>query len=236
MTELKPLIGLSGRRKIAGMISDTPAALADFEMDVYYVLYSNAVIAAGGIPVNLPLDLDPSEYVGHLHGVVLSGGSDIDPALYGQENTDSLVEPIRDSFEFTLLRSAIEQDVPTLGNCRGHQVLNVVAGGTLIQDVPGHASDDTHNSSDAHSLELVPGSRIAEMFQDGAEVNSLHHQVVDKIGDGLVATAFADDGTVEALEMVDKDVISVQWHPEMLSGENPPIAWLVDAARKRLNS
>lgn len=160
----------------------------------------------------------------------------MDPERYGHPNTASEIEPERDLVEFDLLKLAIEHDIPTLGICRGHQILNVLAGGTLIQDDPGHAVYNRHGSSEVHHLRLSPDSRISAIYGGTASVNSLHHQKVDEIGSGLTPTAWSEDGTVEALEMDGKDIVTVQWHPEMLDHHQPIFDWLVRTARERMTA
>jgi len=137
----RPLIGLTGRRKKGRQIVGNLAGLEDADIDMYYCEYTRAVLAAGGVPVHLPLDVAPVDVVGRLDGLLMSGGTDIDPDRYGQESAPELIAPEaeRDDFEFAVLDQAAELGVPTLGICRGLQVINVHAGGTLHQHVPEHA-------------------------------------------------------------------------------------------------
>ena len=112
------------------------------------------------LPAHLPVGVDPSEWVHHLDGLVLTGGADVDPARYGQQNTASDVEPERDTIEFALLDAAIGDSIPVLGICRGFQIVNVANGGSLHQDVPSHARYDLDPATEVHELTLVPGSRV----------------------------------------------------------------------------
>ena len=226
----RPLIGLTGRRKTMGDITGFPEALHDLEVDLYVSLYAQAVIQAGGVPLHLPLAVDSADYIDRLDGIILSGGADIDPSRYGHENTNSSIELVRDECEFALLEAAVNRHIPTLGICRGHQLLNVFAGGTLDQDEEPHARYDVAPSAEVHQLRFAPGSRLESMYDGAAQVNSLHHQTVAKIGDGLTVAAWAEDGTIEALEMDGHDILAVQWHPEMLNKREPVFDWLVERA------
>lgn len=227
---VRPLIGLTGRRKTLGQITGFPESLHSIEADLYISLYAQAVTNAGGIPLHLPLNVDPVEFVGRLDGILLSGGADVDPGRYNHENTSSDVELIRDEIEFTLLEAAVKASVPTLGICRGHQVLNVFAGGTLDQDEPPHARYDVAPGAEVHDLRFAPGSTLGRLYKGEAKVNSLHHQTIAKVGEGLTVTAWAEDGTIEALEMDGHDILSVQWHPEMLERSEPVFDWLIEKA------
>ncbi len=226
----RPLIGLTGRRKTLGQMAGFPESLHALEADLYISLYAQAVTQAGGLPLHLPLNVDPAEFAGRLDGIVLSGGADIDPGRYNHENTNSDFEAMRDDIEFKLLAAAIDAKVPTLGICRGHQLLNVFAGGTLDQDEPPHARYDVAPSAEVHELRFAAGSTLDKLYKGSAKVNSLHHQTVAKVGAGLTVTAWAEDGTIEALEMDDHDILSVQWHPEMLERQEPVFDWLVGKA------
>jgi putative glutamine amidotransferase len=177
----------------------------------------------------LEVSESPRALVGLLNGVVLTGGGDVDPVLYGEDRHATVedAEPGRDEFEIDLARRAMAADLPVLAICRGAQVLNVAAGGTLIQDIPSSvASDLAHSISQprnaiAHSVTITPGSRLQEALgatPDGSpscSVNSRHHQAVERLGNGLAATATASDGVVEAIERPDaRFCLGVQWHPE----------------------
>lgn len=227
----RPLIGLPGRRKRIGDIDGFPSSLGELHVDMYFADYARGVYANGGMPVHLPIDTDPAEWVHHLDALVLTGGADIDPARYGHENTASAVEPTRDAVEFTLYETALADGIPVLGICRGFQLINVHAGGTLHQDVPEHARYDLPPSTVVHTLAIPPGSVTHDLFGDSHRVNSLHHQTADRIGAGLRVTARADDGTPEAIEVEGARVLAVQWHPEMMHHDDASFRWVVDAAR-----
>ncbi len=188
--------------------------------------YPVAVAAGGGVPVVLPPHLDlASELIGHLDGLVLSGGPDIHPALYAHPPHPNLGpnEPATDAWELSLLRAALDRGLPVLAICRGMQLLNVAYGGTLWQDINtelelGEVHRQTQRGSEVtHDVDVEPGSRLAELTGGGTiAVNSFHHQAVQELGDGLVITA-RDGGLVEAVEDPDRPfVVGVQWHAESL--------------------
>ena len=177
----------------------------------------------------LEVSESPRALVGLLNGVVLTGGGDVDPVLYGEERHQSVedAEPGRDEFEIDLARRAVSADLPVLAICRGAQVLNVAAGGTLIQDIPSSVGSDlAHSISQppnaiAHQVTITPGSRLHAALGAAADgspscrVNSRHHQSVGRLGTGLVATATASDGVVEAIEQPEaRFCLGIQWHPE----------------------
>ncbi len=160
-----------------------------------------------------------------LDGLVISGGTDLNPALYGQRPDPATDAPddARDQTEVQLLDAALRAGIPILCICRGMQMLNVVQGGTLIQDLKtpmshvqkASASDEPGSHPMAHSICVTPGTRLAEIIGEGRHaVNSRHHQAIDKLGTGLMVAARADDGTLEAIERPGGFVLGVQWHPE----------------------
>lgn len=227
----RPLIGLPGRRKRVGDIDGFPSSLGELHVDMYFADYARSVYTAGGMPVHLPLDADPADWVHHLDALVLTGGADVDPSRYGHENTASTIEPERDEVEFALYEAALADGIPVLGICRGFQLINVHAGGTLHQDVPDHARYDLPPATPVHELRIEQGSITHDLFCDGHRVNSLHHQTAAEIGSGLRVTARTEDGTPEAIEVAAARVLAVQWHPEMMSHHDPTFRWVVDAAR-----
>jgi putative glutamine amidotransferase len=189
--------------------------------------YARSVEQSGAIPVVLPpLRPEHAEAVlERLDGLLLSGGIDVDPALYGRPRHAKLgrVDRARDEFELALVRHALRRDLPLLAICRGHQVLNVATGGTLVQDIPSELSGAvTHEAAGrrtrrSHAVEVVPGSRLGEILGPGPlAVNSFHHQAIDGLGEGLVVSGRCPaDGVIEAVEMPGRSfVLGVQWHPE----------------------
>lgn len=179
----------------------------------------------------------PDELLDRFDALLLVGGGDVAPERYGQEPVDQIygVEPDRDGFEISLLHRALERDVPTLCICRGMQVMNVAFGGDLVQHLP---ADDrfmahgvpTEAEALLHDVKLLAGSRIVEAA--GAEVvsaSSHHHQGVDRLGDGLVATGWTEDGLVEAIESERGWIVGAQWHPEDTAASDPAQQGLFDA-------
>ena len=164
---------------------------------------------------------DPTELVGAFDGVLVLGGADVDPAFYGQEPEGGAlygVDPRADAFELALTNATIDAGKPFLGICRGMQVLNVARGGTLIQ----HLGDDTmHSVSDVnatmigHAVSLRPGTLVGDLYGTPTlDIRSGHHQAVAELGAGLLVSADAVDGTIEAVETANGWVLGVQWHPE----------------------
>lgn len=189
--------------------------------------YVESVKRAGGAPRVLRNSDDPAKVLAEVDGLVLTGGLDVDPALYGEaphETTET--SPDRDAFEIPLSRAAIAADIPVLAICRGVQVLNVAAGGTLVQDIPSAIATDLNHSIDvpkdhcAHPVRVVPGSRLAESLGAHADletcpVNSRHHQSVGRVAPGFIETATSSDGIIEAIERPEASFcVGVQWHPE----------------------
>jgi putative glutamine amidotransferase len=181
--------------------------------------YVDTVAAAGGNPVLLP-PLGFSD-VSFLDGLVIAGGSDVDPARYGESaHPETIgVRPDRDATEFALVESALEAGLPLIGVCRGMQVLNVVLGGTLTQHIPDVTGTSAHRPVVGQfgrtHVEMAPGSAVADILGGAATVSCSHHQAVDRLGDGLTVTARSADGVVEAVELAGADfALGVQWHPE----------------------
>jgi gamma-glutamyl-gamma-aminobutyrate hydrolase PuuD len=156
-----------------------------------------------------------------LDGLLFSGGSDLDPEIYGQEahaETDGVV-PVRDRAEIVLLQAALERDMPVLAVCRGSQVLNVARGGDLVQHLPDMVGDEKHKHTPGvfadHDVDLFSGTRVQQILGDHAPVKSHHHQGYGRLGEGLREAARADDGTIEALEDPSlRFALGVLWHPE----------------------
>jgi putative glutamine amidotransferase len=157
--------------------------------------------------------------VAGLDGLLLAGGSDVDPALYGAPRHPETGEPDhdRDSLETALLREALDRDLPVLAICRGLQLLNAVLGGTLVQHIDGHRCPEQQA---VHPMAIASHSRLKSILEvDGYIVNSRHHQCVDQVASGLVLAARAPDNVIEALELPGKRfVLAVQWHPEDRTG------------------
>ena len=238
MVNPKPLIGITGRRRTGDKLRGSLEVMNHLSFEVYWVDYAEGIIAAGGIPVFLPLSLDPSEIIPRLDGILMSGGADIDPERYGADPEPELqsIEPVRDDFELKVLEKVYENELPVAGICRGLQILNVYAGGTLFQDVPPHAARKEPPSSRVHEVTFDDGSLFSGLYGSSIQVNSLHHQSIDKLGKGFLATGVSNDQGIEAIEHVERPIIAVQWHPEMLDtrDSDPLFQWLVQRSSERL--
>lgn len=212
--------------------------------------YVGSVRAVGGDPWTLDYAGDPvGAVVASCAGLVLTGGIDVDPARYGEARHPAVtdVDPVRDEYEIALVRAALAADLPVLAICRGLQVMNVAAGGSLVQDVPSQIGTAVpHQVSDpkdaiAHDVSIAAGSRLQELMGFAVvggrlPVNSRHHQAVARIAPGFIVTSRAADGVIEALEKPDaRFCVGVQWHPENFieSGTFLPLfAGLLAAATK----
>lgn len=213
---MKPLIGITTYEQSARWgVWELPAALIP-------TAYVDAVERAGGRPLLVPpTDEGVEETLDALDGVVFSGGADVDPAAYGADphpETD-VPQAHRDAGELALLVAALDRDMPVLAICRGFQLLNVVRGGDLLQHLPEEVGHDDHKQVPGefaqHPVEVKGGTRLGGIVGTGSAVTSHHHQAIGRVGEGLVATAWAADGTLEAFEDPDKRfAIGVQWHPE----------------------
>ncbi|MGV9800792.1 gamma-glutamyl-gamma-aminobutyrate hydrolase family protein [Mycobacterium sp. NPDC003449] len=207
-------------------------------------IYLDGVNLAGGTVVLLPpqpADERAAERVlDGVDGLVITGGRDVDPAAYGQRRHPSTDEPAghRDAWEFALVRAALRRGIPLLGICRGAQVLNVALGGTLHQHLPDVLGHTRHQQGNAvfstSSVHTVQGTRLAALIGATSDAQCYHHQAIDRLADGLVASARdSADGVIEAIEPADGDrfVLAVQWHPEERLDDIRLFTGLVDAAR-----
>ncbi len=199
----------------------------------------DAVEAAGGRPLLVPPSLEGvDETLGALDGILFSGGGDIDPAAYGSapHPATSGVRSERDRAELALLEGALAKDMPVLAVCRGSQVLNVARGGDLVQHLPELVGDEKHKETPGifseHEVEVSRESRLGALVGERPTVKSSHHQGLGRIGEGLVVTARADDGTIEGLEDPShRFVVGVLWHPEE-GGDAALFRALVEEARE----
>lgn len=221
----RPRIGISGRVATVDGAARTGVNAA----------YVQSVAKAGGLPLVLSPLAGPEAadaLLAGLDGLLLSGGDDLDPALYGAAPHPKLgpLDPPRDAFELALYRAARAAGRPVLAICRGMQLVNVAHGGTLIQDLPSeqlgpirHAAGGPRDAR-AHPVHLTAGSRIAAACGDtDFTVNTFHHQAVARLGAGLVATGVAPDGVLEACETTEGPwMVAVQWHPEELTATAGP--------------
>ena len=174
-------------------------------------------------------------YLSMADGIIISGGPDVNPAIYGKASETDRCESIddrRDSLELRMIRYAIEKKIPLLGICRGHQILNVANKGSLIIDIPSdYDTTIIHRKGGDHMVKIVEGTLLSDLIApDSGLVNSSHHQAVENLAPGYRASAFARDGIIEAIEPVDPDghpfILGVQWHPETLirESENHPFS------------
>jgi putative glutamine amidotransferase len=216
-------------------VTATTAIIKELRRVRVNAAYATAIRGAGLLPLVLPV-LDPADADAALDGMaglVLTGGEDVSPGLYGSTPHPALGDTHdgRDAFEIALVKAARARALPTLAICRGIQVLNVALGGTLVQDIPSEwahpiAHDgDWPRSARVHEVEVTPGSRLAQAL--GSErpiVNSMHHQAVRTVASPLAIVARAPDGIVEGVEWPDDEwwMVGVQWHPEELTASPEP--------------
>jgi len=192
--------------------------------------YLESIRRAGGEPIEVVIGSEaPEQLIGRVDGLMLTGGGDVDPVLYGEaaDNTFQAAETGRDEYEIALARAAVASGIPFLAICRGMQVLNVAMGGTLVQDIPSQVKGALEHSVPqprfhiAHEVWVAKGSRLAALLADHMEdgetchVNSRHHQAVKVAAQGFEVTATSPDGVIEAMEKPDAAYcVAVQWHPE----------------------
>lgn len=217
-----PRVGLTTYRE--------PASWGVWSMpaDLLPVDYANGIHAAGGVPLLLPPS-DPGiapVALDAVHGLLVAGGADVDPARYGADRAAATgpARHDRDEWELALVRAAVDRDLPVLAVCRGMQVLNVALGGDLRQHLPDDIGSDLHcptvGAHGRHGVVLAAGSTLRAVLGEHAEVATYHHQGLGRLGAGLSATGWADDGVVEGVELTGHSwVVGVQWHPEAFAGE-----------------
>ena len=230
---VRPLIAVTTSEvRRSETVSPTPEGEPPSHEMALGLKYLTALEAAGAIPLVLP-PLHP-ELVGPLldrvDGICLSGGPDLDPSAYGaaMHPATGPVEPDLDAFELALARAADARGLPILAICRGMQLLNVARGGSLHQHLPELVTDEISHRQEisgtrvTHAVALEAHSHIARVLRlDRAEVNSFHHQAVNRLGEGLVVAGRAPDGTIEAIEATDRAfVLGVQWHAESLTARS----------------
>lgn len=233
------MIGITGRRYLARPFNppEMERVMSGVSLDGFYTGYAQRLGEAGATPIFLTRESDPARLVECLDGFVLSGGLDVDPRLYGGEPTahSTALDPAQDEFEIALVKAAIAAGRPVLGTCRGHELLNVAFGGTLVPHLDGarapvHRRISYPLADRGHEIGTAPDSTLRSLYGERITVNSFHHQAVDRAGDGLRVTAVADDGIVEAIELEGGEAIGVQWHPEFSADLEPVLCWLVERA------
>jgi putative glutamine amidotransferase len=241
-TVTSPLIGISSYSLQARW------SYWDDHADLLPHRYVEMVAQAGGLPVLLPPTERVADALPRLDGLILSGGSDVEPSRYGAapHPASGPFFPARDAAELELCRRALSDRLPVLGICRGLQVINVALGGTLHQHLPDVVGNDSHSPEEhgygTHKVSVAAGSQLcAALGRSEAAVPTHHHQAIDRLGAGLVATAWTDDGIIEAAEFAAADsagsapapfMVAVQWHPEI--GDDPSLfRALIAAASQR---
>ncbi len=218
------------KKPVIGLNLDFEEKGGGFSKYPWHALRSNyfdAMSDAGGIPIALPsTHLDVDSFLDLVDGLLMTGGNDYDPALYGEENTAphfSKVMHQRSKFDIKLVRAALQRGVPVLGICGGMQAINIALGGSIIQHIPhalkeevGHLRSNINEP--AHSINIVPGTQLSKVLgASSISVNSFHHQAIKKLGRGLVINAVAEDQIIEGIE-AEGDLFcwGLQWHPEFL--------------------
>lgn len=215
----KPVIGIAGNERVM------------IDHDAHHISYTpknfvSGIQAAGGLPVILPIGRpeDAADHISRIDKLLLAGGHDVTPKNYGSRPHQKLGEtnPARDAFELALIKEAVKQQKPILGVCRGMQLLNVAFGGRLIQDLSlrdqetlKHVQLPTPFSVPTHFVTLASDFALRSFLPETYEVNSFHHQVVDRLAEGFFIGAQAEDGVIEAIQSLTLPILGVQWHPEL---------------------
>lgn len=223
----KPLIGVTSGDRIFFADDYKEGVRVSYTLSTI----TDAVLQAGGIAVSIPIhDSDHSaDFIDQLDGLILSGGSDITPRLYGESLSQKAdrIDPLRDEREIALIKAAINKGIPILGICRGMQLMNVVYGGSLYQDL-SYNPDITiqHNTLSSptiiiHDIHVKEGSYFERLIPEETGANSFHHQAIKNLGSGIEAVAWADDGVIEAIESKAYNFVGVQYHPESLVATYP---------------
>lgn len=228
---MRPVIGIT--------CSLTTSSIGDsiytLERNIIARDYAHAIEYAGGAPLLIPHVGHTeciNQYLGVLNGLVLSGGGDIDPLLFGQQPHQNIgsVDRMRDDMELQLTQKALSQDLPILAICRGIQMLNVAAGGTIYQDIAAEMPQPTlcHSQTGAgwyasHTIDILSDSQLLQIFgRPSTHVNSFHHQAVRDVAEGFIVTAKAKDNVIEAIESTThRFTVGVQCHPEMMWERHP---------------
>jgi len=240
--QVAPLIGI-----LASVMVGGEGLRAGVERCFVSCDYIDAVLLAGGTPVILPVVDNVNDIRRQLqvvNGLLVVGGDDVDPILYGEEPLPVLgpVFPERDRYELMAMQLACEQGKPILGICRGAQIMNVAFGGTLDQEVLPQTApllqhyQNSKKGVQGHTVELENGSLLDSLFaQQPIRTNSYHHQAIRKVAPGFIINARTSDGVIEGIENRGKLILGVQWHPEMMVSQFPAMLnifkWLIDAAK-----
>lgn len=216
------VIGISGNRKL----------LDGFNRDYVFDHYSTCIEKIGAAPMILPITTKEEvakTYIDRIDALIMTGGIDVNPFLYGEELAGETEVPFieRDNFDFMLIKAALNKNIPILGICRGMQIMNVYLGGSLHQDIKyygdtniQHVQRSNHHEA-VHFVDIEKGSLLHTLIGGKQKVNSVHHQCIKELGSGLKASALSSsDKIIEAYESVDKNrILGIQWHPEMMYAE-----------------
>ena len=233
---MKPIVGIAGY-----FLSRIDNHLLDFEINQAPKSITTAIRNAGALPVIIPLSTvaDAKAYVDLVDAIVLVGGADVDPLLYGEEPQSKIgkIEPDRDVFELALIEEAWRQKKGIFGVCRGLQLLNVAFGGNLYQDLSYYPDlwvnhiQPTYWDFATHSIDIEEDSWLGRSFGAKATINSYHHQAVKELADEFRPVAWSKDGLIEAFESKDKEqkTVALQWHPEVLVKNKPESQRIFDA-------
>ncbi|WP_431232747.1 gamma-glutamyl-gamma-aminobutyrate hydrolase family protein [Mycolicibacterium psychrotolerans] len=233
---LRPVVGLTT------YLQQAQTGVWDVHASFLPGIYIEGVTLAGGIATLLPpqpVDAGIVERIlDGIDGLIITGGRDVDPSAYGHDPHPATDVPdrVRDAWELTLVAAAIRRHLPVLGICRGAQVLNVALGGTLHQHLPDVVGHTRHQQGNAvfttSTIRTVADSRLAGLIGESTNAQCYHHQAIDRLGDGLMISAFDSEGVIEAVELPGDDfVLAVQWHPEETLDDLRVFAGLVEAAR-----
>lgn len=240
----RPIIGVTG-----SLIIDEGGMFPGYERAYVNNDYIQSVVMAGGVPFIIPMVYDENIIRTQLECVdalIISGGHDINPLMYGEEPSQKLgaILPKRDTFDAAVVKLAMEMKIPTIGICRGEQMLNVANGGTLYQDLSFiDGCYIKHNqgalpSTATHTTSIVEGTKLHAILGDTVMTNSFHHLAVKDVAPGFKVAALSKDGVVEAIEKEGEQfVIGLQWHPEMMAKDHPVMLKifekLIEEAKKK---
>ena len=240
---MKPLIGITSN------IETRTSNSFDREFNDLNTSYIKAVLSAGGVPVIIPNGLKEDDLialVNGLDGFLFSGGVDVDPSYYDMKDDGTLgkVTPARDATEIMLIKYLMNNShKPIMGICRGLQIINVASGGTLIMDLPSagknrHSFVEKQRFEFTHEIVVKDDTRLKKLLKDENRVNSFHHQAIDKLGKGLIVSAYSkEDNVIEAIEAADnRYLLAVQWHPEELIDNAKHFALFAELIRQCKNT
>lgn len=241
---MKPVIGISG-----SFLINNGGTFVGYKRSYLNDDYIKSVINSGGVPIILPFNESYEttiEMIKLVDGVILSGGHDVDPIHYGEEPLLKLgmTSPERDEFDMAIYKEAIRLKKPVMGICRGFQLINVINGGSLYQDLSYadfvKINHDQRDGSDrlTHSIKVENEKFLKNVVDGKYRVNSFHHQILKKVADGFEISATAEDGVIEGIQKINDEefVIGFQWHPEMLSSTDENAKYIFDEFIKVVNS